>query len=636
MANKLTPPTGESSEKFRKRFQNFLNLTEDERVRAEKRRDYRDLKQWTTSEAAKIESRGQNPIVFDQFGKKVDGIVGLEVERRSDPKAYPVNPNDEKAAEVITDALRYVELKSDFDEMASDIFEDCLVEGCGGASVVVEKVGKEYQVKLEQYRWDRTYYDPHSRAYDFSDAAFIGTTIWMYVDDAVKLNPKREDEIRNLVGENYFEDETFEDRPRDSAGVWRDSELERIRVNHEFYLEGGVWKEVFYSGNFVIIDSEDSAYEDENGDPMCPIELESHYMDRDNNRYGYTQRLIDVQDEINHRRSKALFLLGSKTIVAEKGAFGDLSRNQVLEEFRKGMAFIEKMPNSEVEIDNQQDLGQSQVAFYQDAQNAIDSIGVNPELTGRTEGAISGRAFLARQQGGMTELARVFSRHSSWKRRIYTQIWLRIKQYWDKEKWIRVTDNENAMRFIGLNIPVTRVEKELERQSGMDIDKLREINRDQVNAFIDQEVEQDPSMGDVVETRNDVKQLDMDIVIEEAPDTAVLQQEQFDTLASLAGTRADPQMFEALIMASTIKNKEQILEKFQGNEQAQQAAQQQAQQQQELQQAMVQGELQKTQSETAKNMADVQLKGAQTKDEEASAIERITKASELPFQNNGV
>jgi hypothetical protein len=642
MAHSVKKDNDNMGEKFRKHFEDFINITEDERVRAEKRRDYRDLKQWTAAQTADIERRGQAAIVFDHFGKKVDGLVGLEVTRRSDPKAYPVNPADEKASKVITDALRYVEANTNFDEKSSEVFEDKIVEGYGGVSVGVEEKNGEFVITVDQVPWDRIYFDPHGRERDFSDCSFFGITLWKYVDEVVRMFPDKEEDIRNLSGANYFEDETFEDRPRD----WVDASRDRVRLNQEYFLdEKGVWTEVFYSGNLILRDPKPSPYEDEDGNPTNPIVLESDFLDRDNNRYGYSQRLVDVQDEINHRRSKALFMLSSKTVVAERGAFLDKSREQVLSEMRKGMSFLEIQKGAQVDIDSQQEFGQSQLAFYQDALNAVDSVGVNPELAGRTDTAISGRAFLARQQGGMTELARIFSRHNNWKKRVYNQIWLRVRQYWTEEKWMRVTDDENAMKFVGINVPVTRVEKELEQQSGMDINKLREINRDQVDQAIQQTIAENPAMGEVVETRNDVKKLNMDIVIEEAPDTATLQQEEFETLAQLAGSRADPKMFNALVMASSIRNKEQILEKLNGGEQEEQATQQAAQAQQQIQQAMLTAQIENLNADTAvkqstmqKNMADVPLKAAQTADEKASAMERISKVSAagLPSDNNGL
>ena len=159
---------------FKDHFEDFVNATEEERERAEARRDYRDLKQWSEKEAAALEARGQAPIVFDQFGKKVDAICGLEIQRRSDPKALPITPKHEKASDAITDALRYVEARTNFDEIASEVFEDKIVEGYGGVIIEVSEKKDDFVIEINQLYWDRIYFDPHSRRKDFKDAKYFG------------------------------------------------------------------------------------------------------------------------------------------------------------------------------------------------------------------------------------------------------------------------------------------------------------------------------------------------------------------------------------------------------------------------------------------------------------------------------
>lgn len=608
--------------RFREHFENFLDQTAQERERSQARRDYRDLKQWTDEEARIIKGRGQAPIVFDQFSKKIDGLVGVEIDMRTDPKAYPRTSKHDKAAHVITDALRYVEDNNDFDDMASEVFEEKIVEGYGGA--IVEYNQELDQIEINQVHWDRYYYDPHSRKKDFSDAQYQGMSLWLDRDAAKTRFPDSEDAI-DLVAKNNSEDDSLshDDRPDN----WIDRKRDRIRVNQEYFIFDGVWHEVFYSGDTIISEAVESPYLDDNGKPMCPIEMECDFVDRDNNRWGWSQRLIDPQDEINHRRSKALHMLSNFTVIADEGAFGDLDRSEVLDELVTGKGFLEKTPNTKVEIDRQQELGQSQFSFYQDATEAIDRIGVNPELSGRTESAISGRAFMARQQGGMTEINRIYTRHSKWKRSIYRQVWARIKQFWTDEKWVRVTDDENAARFAGINVPVTRAEIFIEQQTGQSIEDIRDAHGEKLDQELAKIYQQDPSMQEPAETRNNVADLDMDIIVEESPDTINIQQEQFDTIARLLGSGIQGKQFEALLKLSSMSRKDEVIEMMKPTEEEIAAQGQQAQIAQQLQAAQVKATIDKMNSETAKNMADIPLKEAQTKDEMASAIERVGKTS---------
>jgi hypothetical protein len=166
----------------------------------------------------------------------------------------------------------------------------------------------------------------------------------------------------------------------------------------------------------------------------------------------------------------------------------------------------------------------------------------------------------------------------------------------------------------------------------MDIEKLREQNQEEVDAFVQQEIQGNPQMGEVVETRNNVKELNMDIIVEDVPDTAILQHEQFEVLANLAGTRADPAMFEALLSLSSIKNKDEILEKFKPNEQVQAQQAQVEQQVTQMDMADKAADIAKKQAEAQKTASEIPLNEAKTKDELASAMERVGKTSVIGFQ----
>lgn len=607
--------------KYRDHFEDFLSQSEEARTAARVRRNYRDLKQWTDDEIKTIRARDQAPVVFDQFGKKVDAFCGMEVTRRTDPKALPRTKKHERSADVITEALRFVADQNGFDETSSEVFEEKIVEGIGAA--IVEFNPEKEMIEINQVHWDRFYFDPHSRKKNFSDATFLGLTIWM---DRDKAESRWGVPLTDNVEQTSPDGNDFEDRPRNKgARVWGDKKRDRVRVNQEYFLEDGVWYEVWYSGDVVLEEAKPSPYVDEDDNPICPIVAQSDYVDADNNRYGYSERLRWPQDEINHRRSKALDMLSSASLIMERGALGDMSREEALQELKKAQTVFEKIPGMELTIDRNAEMGQSQIAFYQDALQQMDSIGFNPELMGATDQAISGRAFIARQQSGMTETARIFAAHSDWKKRVFSQIWLRIRQFWTEEKWVRVTDNNNAIKWAGINVPVRRIDKMLEQQFGVppeevDPKKLKQMGIDNLDDFIEQAIAQNPLLGEQVDVKNDVNRLEVDIIIQEVPDTANIQQEQFETLAQLAGQAVNPTVFKALIELSTMPNKDEIIKKLEGDMDEQ--AQAQAQQQQ-IQMGQIQTEIQLKQSNIAKNMADVTLKEAQAKDEMASAVQRV-------------
>jgi len=590
---------------YKTQFQDFVDATQDARQLSERDRDYIDHKQWTPEQAQTLKGRGQAPIVINRIKPKHDFLLGLERQTRTDPKAYPRTPGHEDDAESVTDALRYVADNTGLDGIASDVFDQVVGEGYGAAIVEVE--GENSEIKIRQIPWDRFYYDPHSRKRDFSDASFMGITTWLWKDEAEAMFP---DVDFNTIGEQVSEDATFDDKP-----LWIDKkhrQRPRIRTNEHYFKEKGVWNLVFFSFDTVLKKAEESPFLNYDGPkpiPACPIEANSAYVDRENSRYGIVRGLIDIQDEINHRRSKALHMLSNVTVIREKGVVESGSR--MMNQLTSGKADIELLSDGRFEIDRNSELAQGQLALLQEAKGEIDNVGVNATLAGKDERSLSGRAIQAKQAGGQVELGHVLDGHNDWKRRIYIQIWNRIKQFWDEERWIRVTDDESNTRFVGLNKKIT----------GRDVlaEKLGTAPEAVEFALQQEGAVLGPGQLDrVVGVQNEVAMIDIDIILSEAPDTVTLQQETFEQLVQLGQAYGPENVpFEDIIKASPLKAsvKEELLRTKDGGEEAAKQARQVAQQQQAEANAK---DIQVKDSEMASKMAKARKDNA---DADAQLIE---------------
>jgi len=122
---------------LQQQFVDYADTTIDARDESELHRAYYDGDQWTSDELAVLKTRNQAPIVDNRIKDKVEHLMGLERRTRSDPKAYPRNPTDEKAAEAATDALRFIADENEFQQIRSRVAENMLIEGIGAAEVVV-------------------------------------------------------------------------------------------------------------------------------------------------------------------------------------------------------------------------------------------------------------------------------------------------------------------------------------------------------------------------------------------------------------------------------------------------------------------------------------------------------------------
>jgi hypothetical protein len=579
-----------------RRFEEAESTTREARNAAERDRDYYDGKQWTAEEETAMKRRGQPVVTFNRIQRKINYLKGLEAQTRKDPKAFPRTPGDDGSAQAATDALRYICDDSQWDAIRSEAFEGMLVEGTGAVFVGVREGKQGVDPELVHIPFDRHYADPYSRRIDFSDAAYQGIVTWKELADVERAFPDRKDVIE-ATWKASQNSQTYDDRPK--SGLWADFKRKRVRVCEEYYLEGGQWMCATFTQGGYLKDPEPSPYLDEDGKPECPIKAVSAYVDRDNSRYGEVRAMISPQDEVNKRRSKGLHLINSRQVRVGRAAAIDIST--VKRELAKpdGAIIADK---DDLEVLQTGDMAAANFQMLQEAKAEIDLLGPNAALAGKNENDASGRAILAQQQGGMVEVALLMDRLRALSLSVYRAIWARIKQYWTDQRWVRVTDDDRNLKFVGLNKPKTMIEVAAERLEG---DPEAEMKLAMLA--------RDPMAQQVMEVENEVAEMDIDIIIDEGVDTPMIQAEQFDTLSKLMPSLINlpPAYAKMMVVASGLRDKDKLLEILEevAAPDPMAAQIQQAQTQMEFQNA--QATIEKTQSETARNYADAEAKGMQ-------------------------
>ncbi len=502
-------------------YEKAAESTQDARQLSERDRDYKDGKQWTADEIGTLQKRGQPVIVRNRVKPKIDSLLGLEKQGRTDPRANPRTPMDDEAANAATDSIRYVCDDQNFSQKRSEVFENLLVEGTGGA--IVETDAKQ-RIAIRTIPWDRCFADPHSRFKDFRDAKYKGIVVWLDEDEA-KLLYKDSEPVLGSSWAAYENTKTYDDKP--SHQRWVDGKRKRIKVVELYYRESGTWIYCVFTKAGFLVAPQPSSYLDEDGLPECPIEFMSCEIDRENNRYGLVRQLIGPQDEVNKRASKALHRMTMQQVLSERGAVDDIQRAK--SELAKPDGWVEYNPGMKVDIQKNSDLTAFEMQMLSEAKQEIDSVGANAALQGKGE-AESGKALQIRRQSGVVEVGSAFDSLHLWQQAIYRQIWHRIRQFWTAEKWVRVTDDQRNVRFVGLNV-------------------------------------MDPMTGQV---QNNVAEMDVDIELDDVPDVATAQQEEFTMLAE--AYKVNPQTpvnpmgipFDIVIENSNLRSKEKILERLRG------------------------------------------------------------------------
>lgn len=612
-------------------FEESEQTTRTARQKAERDRDYYDGKQWTSEEESALNARKQPVVTYNRIQRKIDFLSGLERQQRKDPKAFPRTPKDEDAADAATDAIRFACDDETWDDKRSAAWDNLLIEGTCAVMVGVKQGRNGYDPEIVPIAWDRLFYDPASSKIDFSDARYMGIVTWYDFDEALRKWPEGKDALEATLA-NDRDTETYDDKPKDN--MWGDAKRRRVRVIEMYHREGEWMRCVFTFGGYLEPKAP-SPYIDEDGKPENPIKARSLYIDRDNNRYGAVRVLISPQDEINKRRSKGLHLITMRQVRASRAVSEDP------EKIRREMAKPDGIilaEDGEFEVLPTNDMAAANLQLLQEAKNEIDMLGANAALAGKNENDMSGRAILAQQQGGMVEVARMFDRLRSLSIDVYRAVWNRIRQVWTDERWIRVTDDERNLRFVGLNQQVTvqMLAEEAMQGDQQAIQKFAQLVGPQlVQAFMQGDPQAQTALGlfvqqngqQVVETRNAVNELDVDIVIDEGMDTPTVQAEQFDAivkmLPAMGPLAQSPQMLATIIEASSLRNKDKLLEMI---EQAGAAPppDPMMEQMQQLQLAGAQAQVENTQADTVKKLSDAQRAPTQ-----ADPMEAQFRAAEI-------
>ncbi len=565
-------------------FEESEDSTYESRKLSERDRDYVDNKQLTAEEEATLKKRGQPPVIDNRIKTKIDYLVGLEKQQRIDPKALPRTPKHESDADGATEALRYVAEEQDYDAKRSSVWRNMLVEGYGGIGVSVAE-SMDYngqpgiEVRIRRYSWDRLFFDPHSSETDFSDAGYLGAVLWMDYDDALAMYKDNPDAANILdVTLTTAPSDTYDDKPKHS--LWADKKRKRVRICQIWLKRDEQWYFAEYTKG-GILKAGPSPYKTDKGETDCELILQSAYCDRDNNRYGLVREMISLQDEINKRRSKSLHLLSSNQTMYEDGAIDNI------EVFRREKAKPEgtmkvapgALRDGRIETISGVELATAQFQLLQESKNAIDLKGPNAtEMGDKTQGsnAASGRAIVASQQGGMIQIGDLMDSLRHLDKRVFRAMWNRIRQFWTAEKWIRVTDDEQNVKWVGVNVDPQQIQM-LAAQDPQAAQKIAGI------------------VGNVAE-------LDCDIIIDEAPDSLSPQLEQFQALVELKKFDTDGEIpFKSIVRAApNLKGKQAILNEME--ERGQQKAEA-SKPMQQLQMRGAQAEVAETESKAALNIA---------------------------------
>jgi hypothetical protein len=540
--------------------------------------DFYDNLQWDPEDAAILKDRGQSPLVYNEVAPMVDWLIGTERRARVDWKVFPRTEDDVDMADTKTKVLKYVSDINRVPFTRSRAFADSVKVGVGWLDDGVRDDPTQDIIYSKYEDWRNVLWDSAAYDLDLSDARYVFRWRWVDEDIALMMFPDRKEQIHAACNDSgnreYDEDDAtgFYDANSDpehsgrlvAAGSYSRHDVRRSQIKliecqyrkptqvkivadgplkgqfvHEQDLAmqsnlqssgASVIEKVMMRTHFAVfteasmISMGASIYR-HNRYSLTPIWC--YRRGKDRLPYGAIRRVRDIQQDLNKRASKALFLMNTNQIIADEGAVDDW--NNLRDEADRPDGMIVKKAGKSVEIRRDSEMASGQINMMTLAQSTIQrASGISNENLGRQTNATSGLAIQARQLQGSVVTTEPFDNL-----RLAVQVQGEkqlslTEQFYTDEKVVRLTGARGAVEWVKINTP--------------------ELQPDGSTRYL-----------------NDITATAADFVVAEQDYNGTMRQVMFEQLNQMAGRLAPEIALRLLRMAmefSDLPNKDEIADQI--------------------------------------------------------------------------
>lgn len=609
------------------------------RREADQDADYYDGNQLDNETLDAMQELGMAPLISNLIKPTIDVVLGMEAKTRADWRVDADSDEDEDVAEALSMKLAEQARAAKADRAISDAY-------AGQVKVGVQFVGvsretdpfRSCKYRVESVHRRECFWDWRAQQPDLSDARYFVRTRWLDLDVVKLMFPGNEELIDSLGWSRANWDQFI--RPtdmfartyqieRDTAiqeSNWRDTTRRRVAVYEVWYREyvrGFVFR--LPNGRVVEVDVKNPRHQQALAvGAIEPIEAvypkvrlswwvgphrladvptpykHRHFPyvpfwgfreDLTGIPYGLIRTMRSPQDEVNARKSKMMYLLSARMIIADEDQVDDW--DEVRSEASRPDAMLllsrRRDKNGKFEVKTDFQLAQQQFQVMEAAVKMIqDSAGVYQEMLGKAGAAQSGIAINSLVEQGTTTLAEINDNYR-YGRRMVGELLLDLvrEDMANTPMGVKIGDGPSK-RTVSLNVPVT-----------------------------------DDFGSDYLD--NDVTRVLVKVGLEDVPTTPAYRAQMFQQLTEM--TKAMPPQVQAFIIpfileASEMPHRREVAQQVrkamgmgtgedgqqQGPTFEQQAQMQQAVQQQ-VAQILQQHGIEKEQAEMEARRLDLQIKG---------------------------
>ena len=480
-------------------YEDELDRQSENRIQQAIDEDFYDNIQWRAEDAAALEERGQVPLVYNVIASSINWVLGTEKRGRSDYKILPRRKDAGKPAERKSQLMKYLSDVNRSQFHRSRAFEDTVKVGVGWVESGVQDEDDGEPVFMRYESWRNILWDSACTEKDLTDCRFIFRSKWVDLDVAEAIFDDRTGILRaSAAGTLSYGLDSDGDEPMDSMendlggyssirNAINGYNRERVRLIECWYRKPTKVKRMV-GGDFSgeIYDEKDPApghkEEIESGRavPMTRTMMRMHVAifcntgmlwfsespyrhnqfpftpiwcyrrGRDGLPYGMIRGMRDIQEDINKRASKALYIMSTNKVIMEEGAVDDL--DEFRDEVSRPDAILVKKKGYGLEINAERDLAPAHLDLMSRSMSMIQTLsGVTDENMGRATNATSGRAVLARQEQGSMTTAGIFD-NLRYAFQVHGEKELSlIEQYFSEQKQFRITNMRGTPEYITIN-----------------------------------------------------------------------------------------------------------------------------------------------------------------------------------------
>ncbi len=416
-------------------------------------------KQIDADVAQELEERGMGPLIANFVKPAINAVLGLEAKTRSDWRVVADDDAHQEVAEALSVKLTEAERETHADNACSNAYADQIIAGLGWGYVGRNANPFKYPYKVQAIHRNEMSWDWSASEYDLSDARYVARSRWYPVDQLAQHFPSEKHRIMaigsgwspewmDIARERGDAQLMFDfDTEQSSGASWIDSEWRNIESGltcvrelwYRRYVRGLVLK--LPDGRVVEFDRRNPAHalavaqgivtpqaavydrlrvslwlgphkltDDDYGRQALPYVPFWGYREDDTRvPYGIVRDMIPMQDEINARRRKLLWLLSSKRVLADSDAldkayndFGDLAREVARPDSVLILNPGRRNANA-INIENDLNLSTQQYQVMMESQEAIQRVsGIFNAMLGNDSGAKSGTAIAGLVDQGTT------------------------------------------------------------------------------------------------------------------------------------------------------------------------------------------------------------------------------------------